>query len=166
MPQIADANARALAVLRIGVGIFFLIFGEYKVFGTQFTLHGGFQFWINRFLEGGAYPWMVPVLRNFVLPHATPIAFLVAYGELAIGIALTLGVLVRPASACGLLYMLALLFSSNYPGPAAPFWQYFGASLDHSVLALCFLIFLVGHSSQAWSLPAWRRAQRGSKTLD
>jgi len=53
-------NSRALAVLRIGVGIFFLIFGQYKVFGTQFTLHGGFQFWINRFLEGGAYPFMVP----------------------------------------------------------------------------------------------------------
>ena len=46
-----DANFRALAMLRIGVGVFFLIFGEYKVFGTQFTLHGGFQYWINRFLE-------------------------------------------------------------------------------------------------------------------
>jgi hypothetical protein len=68
-----DANSRALAVLRIGVGIFFLIFGQYKVFGTQFTLQGGFQFWINRFLEqGGAYPFMTPILRNFVLPHATP----------------------------------------------------------------------------------------------
>src|SRR5437899_9651020 len=66
-------NARALAILRIGVGILFLIFGEYKVFGTQFTLHGGFQFWINKFLtEGGAYPFMAPVLRNFVLPHSTP----------------------------------------------------------------------------------------------
>ena len=80
-------NSRALAVLRIGVGALFLIFGEYKVFGTQFTLHGGFQYWINRFLEGGAYPLMAPVLRGFVLGHATPIAFLVAYGELAIGIA-------------------------------------------------------------------------------
>ena len=80
-------NARAMAFLRISVGILFLIFGQYKVFGTQFTLHGGFQFWINKFLEDGAYPFMVPVLRNFVLPHATAIAFLVAYGELAIGLA-------------------------------------------------------------------------------
>src|SRR4029077_4034006 len=87
-------NQRALAFLRIGVGVLFLIFGQYKVFSTQFTLHGGFQFWINRFLEGGAYPFMAPVLRGFVLPHATPIAFLVAYGEFAIGIALTLGILV------------------------------------------------------------------------
>ena len=164
MPQLIDAshsnnlaNGRALAVLRIGVGIFFLIFGQYKVFGTQFTLHGGFQFWINRFLEqGGAYPFMVSVLRNFVLPHATPIAFLVAYGEFAIGLALTFGILVRAASAFGLIFMLTMLFSSDYPGATAPIWQYFGASLSHSVFALCFLVFLLGQSAQVWSLPAWR----------
>jgi thiosulfate dehydrogenase (quinone) large subunit len=144
-------NAKALAFLRISVGILFLIFGQYKVFGTQFTLHGGFQFWINKFLEQGAYPFMVPVLRGLVLPHATAIAFLVAYGELAIGIALVAGICVRPASAFGIVYMLSLLFSSNYPGGQAPFWQYFGASLDHSVLALCFVAFLVGDSTAAWS---------------
>jgi uncharacterized membrane protein YphA (DoxX/SURF4 family) len=147
-----DANSRSMAVLRIGVGVLFLIFGEYKVFGTQFTLHGGFQFWIQKFLnEGGTYPFMAPVLRGFVLTHATAIAFLVAYGELAIGIALILGVLVRAASAGGLIFMLALLFSSDYPGAAAPFWQYFGASLSHSVLALCFAAFLLGRAD-TWSI--------------
>jgi uncharacterized membrane protein YphA (DoxX/SURF4 family) len=164
MPQPIDAshsnnlvNARALAILRIGVGIFFLIFGQYKVFGTQFTLHGGFQFGINRFLEqGGAYPFMAPVLRGFVLPHATPIAFLVAYGEFAIGLALTFGILVRAASACGLIFMLTMLFSSDYPGATAPAWQYFGASLSHSVFALCFVVFLLGQTAQIWSIPALR----------
>lgn len=147
-----DRNALALAILRIGVGALFLIFAEYKVFGTQFTLHGGFQFWINRFLEDGAYPFMKPILKNFVLPHATPLAFLVAYGELAIGISLVTGIFVRAASFFGLVFMLSLLFSANYPGPQAPFWQYFGASLDHSVLALCFLTFLIGRSDTALSL--------------
>ena len=148
----ASQNAQALAFLRIAVGLFFLIFGEYKVFGTQFTLHGGFQFWINRFLEGGAYPFMAPILRGFVLPHATPIAFLVAYGELAIGISLVSSILVRAASACGVIFMLTLLFSSDYPGPAAPFWQYFGASLSHSIFAICFIAFLIGRSDEIWSL--------------
>lgn len=152
-----DSNSCALAVLRIGVGAFFLIFGQYKVFGTQFTLHGGFPFWIHRFLDqGGAYPFMAPILRGFVLRHAIPIAFLVAYGELAIGISLILGILVRAASAGGLLFMLTMVFSSDYPGAAAPFWQYFGASLSHSVLALCFLVFLLGHGREVWSFPAWR----------
>ena len=157
----AGHNSQALAFLRLAVGLLFLLFGEYKVFGTQFTLHGGFQFWINRFLEGGAYPFAAPVLRNFVLPHATPIAFLVAYGELAIGLGLMLGVLVRAASVSGIVYMLALLFSSDYPGADAPFWQYFGASLSHSVFVLCFLAFLMGRSDEVWSLRSWRRVLAG-----
>jgi uncharacterized membrane protein YphA (DoxX/SURF4 family) len=146
------SSNQALAGLRIAVGIVFLIFAEYKVFGTQFTLGGGFQYWINTFLEGGAYPFMVPVLRNFVLPHARAIAFLVAYGELAIGLSLVLGIAVRAASVCGLIYMLTLLFSSNYPGPHAAFWQYFGASLNHLVLAFCFVTFALTRSESTFSL--------------
>lgn len=158
-----DVNSRALAMLRIGVGLLFLIFGEYKVFGTQFTLHGGFQYWISRFLEGGAYPFMAPVLRGFVLAHATPIAFLVAYGELAIGISLVCGILVRPASLSGLIFMLTLLFSSDYPGTGAPFWQYFGASLSHSVFMLCFAAFLMGRADAVWSVKVLR-ARQSSQT--
>jgi uncharacterized membrane protein YphA (DoxX/SURF4 family) len=135
------SSARALATLRVSIGILFLILAEYKVFGTQFTRGGGFQYWINSFLEGGAYPFMVPVLQNFVLPHATAIAFLAAYGELAIGISLVFRRLVRVASLCGLIYMATLLFSSNYPGPQAPLWQYFGAALNHLVLGMCFAVF-------------------------
>ena len=157
-----DRNTRALSILRIGVGILFLVFGEYKVFGTQFTLGGGFRGWIERFLAGGAaYPFMVPVLRSFVLPHQTAIAFLVAYGELAIGMALVTGILVRLASVAGLVYMLALLFASNYPGsPAAP-WQYFGAALNHLVLAMCFAAFALGEPT-AYSLGATLRERRTS----
>ncbi len=156
-PDPGARNSYALALLRIGVGVFFLIFGQYKVFGTAFTLHGGFQFWINKFLEGGAYPFMAPILRGFVLPHATSIAFLVAYGELAIGLALVLGILVRSASLCGLVFMLTMLFSSDYPGAGAPFWQYFGASLSHSAFALCFGAFLFGRADSVWSIAALRR---------
>ena len=153
-------NTRALSMLRIGVGVLFLIFGEYKVFGSQFTLGGGFQGWIDRFLAGGAaYPFMAPVLRAFVLPHKTAIAFLVAYGELAIGLGLALGVLVRAASIAGLLYMLALLFSSNYPGGHAAPWQYFGASLNHLVLAMCFAAFAIGEPV-AYSLSIAGRSRR------
>ena len=158
-------NSRAFAGLRVAVGILFLIFGEYKVFGTEFTLGGGFQFWINRFLTEGAYPFMVPVLKGFVLPFAKPIAFLVAYGELAIGLGLVLGILVRPASTCGLVYMLTLLFSSNYPGPHVSSWQYFGAALDHLVLALCFAAFAVGNPTDL-SVRSYIRTARRLATGD
>ena len=157
-----NGNVRALAVLRIGVGVFFVIFGEYKVFGTQFTLGGGFQFWINKFLEAGVYPFMEPVLRNFVLPHATAIAFAVAYGEFCIGLGLMLGILVRSASVGGLALMLMMLFSSDYPGAHAPFWQYFGASLSHSIFALCFVAFLMGRSDEVWSVRNFRASAKKS----
>src|SRR6185369_5661189 len=146
------SNDRALAFLRISVGILFLIFGQYKVFGRAFTREGGFQFWINRFLQEGAYPFMVPVLKGFVLPHAAAIAWLVAFGEMAIAISLLLGLWTKPASIFGVIYMMTLLFSSNYPGAHAPLWQYFGASLDHSVLALCFLAFLLGDPERVLSV--------------
>ena len=150
--------SRSLAAfcgLRAAVGVLFLILAEYKVFGTRFTLGGGMEGWIHRFLRDGAYPFMVPVLTAIVLPHAPALAFFVAYGEMAIGLSLALGVLVRPASMCGLLYMLALLFSSNYPGAHAAFWQYFGASLDHSVLALCFTAFALGRPDERLSVRQW-----------
>ncbi len=158
--QMPASSTKALAGLRIAVGVLFLIFGEYKVVGTQFTLGGGFQSWIGRFLQDGAYPFMVPVLKNFVLPHATPIAFLVAYGELAIGIALVLGILVRLASICGVIYMLSLLLSANYPGPQAAFWQYFGASLEHLVLALCFAAFAFTKPGELLSIRTYLRSLR------
>jgi thiosulfate dehydrogenase (quinone) large subunit len=154
-----DKNAVALAGLRIAVGIFFLIFGEYKVFGTQFT-NGGFEHWINQFISGGAYPFMVPLLQNFVLAHARIFAYLVAYGEFAIGLGLVLGVLVRAASCFGFVFMLSLLFSSAYPGPGAAFWQYFGASLDTSVFALCFATFIAGESDRVLSLRAYLRKRK------
>jgi len=159
-------NGYALALLRIGVGILFLIFGQYKVFSTAFTLHRGFQFWINKFLEGGAYPFMAPILRGFVLRHATSIAFLVAYGELAIGLALVFGIMTRSASFCGLIFMLTLLFSSDYPGAEAAFWQYFGASLSHSVFALCFAAFLIGRADSVWSVKALRKTHAGSSGVE
>lgn len=159
----ADRNTRALAALRIAIGILFLIFGEYKVFGREFTRGGGFQHWINGFISEGCYPFMLPVLKNFVLPRAAFFAFLTAYGELAVGLGLTLGVLVRAASMGGLLLMLAILFSSSYPGPSATFWQYFGASLSQSILALCFSAFLVGDAARAYSLPAYLRSRRAAR---
>jgi thiosulfate dehydrogenase (quinone) large subunit len=160
----AQQNAIALAGLRIAVGCLFLVFGQYKVFGTQFTLHGGFQWWINKFLQdGAAYPFMMPVLTRFVLPHSTQIAFLVAYGELAIGLALVLGVWVRIASVFGLIYMLTLLFSSNFPGHDAPLWEYFGASLDHSVLALCFATFIAARSGDVLSIK--KHSLKGTRKL-
>jgi thiosulfate dehydrogenase [quinone] large subunit len=160
MQTVHARNATAIALLRIFVGIFFLVLGQYKVFGTAFTLHGGFEDSIRGFLEQGAYPWMAPILRNVVLPHARVCAFLTGYGEFLIGLGLIFGVLTRVASVFGILLMLLLWLSAGYPGPHVALWRYFGASLEWSVFAGCFGAFLVGEAETRWSLAPWLRARR------
>jgi hypothetical protein len=61
----AISSTKALTGLRVAVGILFVIFGEYKVFGVRFTIGGGFQYWINRFLQDGAYPFMVSIGNQY-----------------------------------------------------------------------------------------------------
>lgn len=154
-------NDRALGWLRLVLGVLFLIFAQYKILGADF-IPAGFEKWIQQFLaSGSAYPFMVPVLKGYVLKHSTAFAYFVSYGELAIGLSLLLGVLVTPASLCGFAYMVALLLSSNYPGAGAPIWRYFGASLNHLTLALCFAAFVRGEPSVSLSLHSWIRNLQG-----
>jgi thiosulfate dehydrogenase [quinone] large subunit len=108
--------------------------------------------YISQFLNESSYPFVRPFLRNIVLPHTVFFGAIVAISELLLALSLLTGVMVRWASVGGLTMMLVLLFSSNYPGPQAPFWEFFGASLDHSVLALCFIALLIAPSNQRWAL--------------
>jgi uncharacterized membrane protein YphA (DoxX/SURF4 family) len=144
-------QAKALAFLRIAIGLLFLLFAQYKLTSTKF-IWGGMASYIGHFIEQGSYPFLQPFLRNVILPHAVFFGAFVSITELLIAVSLITGVAVRWASLGGLIMMLLFLFASNYPGPHAPFWQYFGASLDHSVLALCFLAFLIGNPNTTWAL--------------
>jgi uncharacterized membrane protein YphA (DoxX/SURF4 family) len=152
----ADRQSRALAFLRISIGVLFLIFAEYKLTSTKF-IWGGMAQYISQFLNDGSYPFIRPLLRNIILPHAVFFGAVVSISELLIGLSFLTGVLIHWASVGGLIMMLLFLFSSNYPGPHAPFWQFFGASLEHSVLALCFIALLIGPPNHRWTL---RRSKR------
>lgn len=152
MQNLNHPNSTALGLLRIMVGLFFTVFGEYKVFGTQFTLHGGFERYLADFIRSGAYPLMVPVLQAILTHCATFMAYCVAYGELLIGLSLLTGVLSRVASIFGMALMTAMWLSGGYPGPHAEFWMYWGASLNWSVFLLCFLVLALGRPEEVWSL--------------
>ena len=82
----------AITLLRIVVGLFFTIFGESKIFSTEFTLQGCFQEAVKGFISGGPYPFMVPILHGILVHFATAMAFAVAYGEFLIGVSLLIGV--------------------------------------------------------------------------
>ena len=142
-----DKNAVALALLRIAVGFFFVVFGQYKVFGSGFA-RSGFRGYVEGFIRDGAYPFMIPVLRWILAHAATPMALAVGYGEFLIGVSLLIGLCSRVASIFGCALMLAMWFSGGYPGPHAAFWMYWGASLNWSVFAICFAVLAAGHPDE------------------
>jgi uncharacterized membrane protein YphA (DoxX/SURF4 family) len=145
------ANAVAMALLRMAVGLFFIIFGQYKVFGSGFV-HSGFRDYVEGFIHNGAYPFMIPVLHWILTHAATAMAIAVGYGEFLIGISLLIGLLSRVASIFGCALMLAMWLSGGYPGPHAAFWMYWGASLNWSAFAICFAVLAAGRPEETASL--------------
>jgi uncharacterized membrane protein YphA (DoxX/SURF4 family) len=153
MDREQSIGAKTIAAVRIAIGIIFLFFAEYKVLSPAWD-YGGFEGWIHQFVnEGTAVNFYNSFLINFVLVHPVFCARTVAWGELAIGLSLVLGLLVRPASVAGAILMIALALSTWYaPGHGAPLWKYFGANLDHIPLLFLFGIFFASHAGDVWGL--------------
>jgi thiosulfate dehydrogenase (quinone) large subunit len=148
-PPESAALSKILVIARIVTGVFLLFFGEYKVFGRAFA-HAGFSHYLEGYIQQTAVGFYRPVLSHIVLPHVVFFGYLVGVVELFIGISLIFGVCVRAASVLGILHMTNLTLATWWePGHGAPFWQYFGAELDHLPLLLLFLIFCsagpIGH---------------------
>jgi uncharacterized membrane protein YphA (DoxX/SURF4 family) len=102
-----------LAIPRIVVGYYFFQFGWQKLAprflsGEQFT---------RQLARATADP--LPFHRDFILhfvtPHAYLFAHLVAYGEIAIGLSLFFGCLVRLSSTFGVFHNLNILFAMALP---------------------------------------------------
>ena len=133
--------SKVLVIARIATGVFFLLFGEYKVFGSAFA-HQGFSRYLEGYIQQTAVGFYRPVLSHIVLPHVVFFGYLVGVVELFIGVSLVFGIFVRPASVLGVLHMISLTLATWWePGHGAPVWQYFGAELDHLPLLLLFLVF-------------------------
>ena len=99
-----------LAILRIAVGYHFLTAALPKITG--------------KFLEGrilaeeltktavkDPFAWHRSFILGFVVPHAHSFSHLVAFGELAIGISLLLGCLVRISASFGAFHNLNILLA-------------------------------------------------------
>jgi uncharacterized membrane protein YphA (DoxX/SURF4 family) len=162
MRESADNFAgKTIAVTRIVTGIFFVFFGEYKVAGPAWA-YGGFEKWIRGYVDGGMpFGFYRPVLVNFALVHPVLCARMVAWGELAIGLSLVLGLLVRPASVAGAILMINMALATWFaPGHDAPAWQYIGANLDHLPLLLLFAIFFATRAGEVWGFDGRLRGAR------
>ncbi|HEV2488785.1 MAG TPA: DoxX family protein [Candidatus Acidoferrales bacterium] len=160
----SGAAGKTIAIVRILTGIIFLFFGEYKIAGPEFA-HGGLAGWVNGWL-GANEPvaFYGAFLRDFVLPHQALCARIVGWGELAIGIALVLGLFVRAASVGGAIHMVSLALATWYaPGHGAATWKYFGANLDHILLIFLFAILFATRAGETCGVDGVLRAGRLSR---
>ncbi|MFQ5778166.1 MAG: DoxX family protein [Terriglobia bacterium] len=149
------ALPRTLALVRIAVGLLFILFGQFKVMGSEFV-HQMVPGYVEQSVhEGQAVGFYKAFLARVVLPNAELFGYLVAWGELLLGLALVIGLWVRAASLLGALHMLSLTLASwHAPGADAPLWQYFANQLSHLPLLLLFVIFFAGRAGEVWGLDA------------
>lgn len=99
-----------LAILRIMLGCEFFYLGWEKVFGA-FLQGGLLPAQLKRGVGGDPFAWHRAFINGFVLPHATFFSYLVAFGELAIGISLLFGCLVRVSSSFGAFHNLNIFLA-------------------------------------------------------
>ena len=131
--------AVAWTAVRVWLGIMWMQAGWAKVWGAEnpgfLHNHGA---GVAGFAAHGApaYSWWGSFLHSFVVPNAGFIGLLVAFGELAIGIALVLGLFTRTAA----LASLVLLFTYVMSGTASVCAFY----------ALCALLILA-----TWRVSSW-----------
>lgn len=160
--------ARWLAVLRVGVGLYFI-----KALWTKLTFHllWGFlpypaasQRWVNfmpkkvgEFASGNPYGWYGHFLQETVVQHAPVFANLTAFGETAVGIGLVFGFLVRPSAAVGFLMMANYFMASQWRSPGE-----FGF---HYVLMLCMLTFAGSAAGRCWGVDGWLRGRHPGSPL-
>ena len=149
---------RWLAALRIVVGLWFL-----KSVATKLGVALAFGFlpvpaatarWVGfmprrvaeyaQTVEWGAYR---EFLLGVVVPNGPVFANLTAFGEAAVGLGLTLGLLTRPAAAVGLLLMANYLTATFWVGPCQ---QGF-----HILLVACMAAFLHAGAGRTWGLDGW-----------
>lgn len=123
-------------ILRVYVGWHWLTSGLDKVFGPGSAGWVGPQAGtaVSGFLKAaltktaGANPdvqwWYAAFINNVALPNATTIGYMVAWGELLIGIALIVGFLTTPALLLAVFLNLNYLFAGTVStNPLDLFWE-------------------------------------------
>lgn len=118
-----------LTLLRIYTGLFFAYYGFLKIRGGDFS--GGIENFVSGRLEG-SFAIIRPFLESVVLPNKVFFGYLVSWGELAIGLALIVGLATRYAAIAGAVMVAVFWFTKG---------QGFLEAQNHD--AIWFVIFVV-----------------------
>ncbi|MBT8088674.1 MAG: DoxX family protein [Gammaproteobacteria bacterium] len=130
-----------ISMLRVYTGVFFLYYGFGKVRNPDFA--DGLAGFVTSKLESSV-GMIRPFLESVVLPNKGLFAFLVSWGELAIGIGLILGLATRWASIAGAI-MVATFWATKGQG--------FLDAQNHDVIwFVIFVVLATIHAGRAHSV--------------
>ncbi|MDH3578269.1 MAG: DoxX family protein [Gammaproteobacteria bacterium] len=130
-----------ITLLRVYTGVFFLYYGFGKVRNPEFA--DGLAGFVTSQLESSVRLFR-PFLESVVLPNKGLFAFLVSWGELAIGIALIVGLATRWASVAGAI-MVAAFWAAKGQG--------FLDAQNHDVIwFMIFVVLATIHAGRAHSV--------------
>lgn len=146
VPPIIAGSARwPIAAGRIVLGLMWLASLRWKL-PFDFAPTGdttGLREWLEREVENPAFGFYGDLIDSVVLPNFTLFAWLVFLAELAVGLALVLGVFVRPAALLGLLMSVNLWVGlKDVPGE----WHW-----TYVLMAVWHLAVLLSRDSSLWS---------------
>jgi uncharacterized membrane protein YphA (DoxX/SURF4 family) len=146
----------ALAIIRVTVGGWFLKAAIFKLalaYLWWLPYPTVTQRFINflpkrlaEFASENPVLWYREFLTETAIPHSTLFAFLEAFGEVGVGIGLTLGVLTSFSALVGLFMSINFFLATQ--------WMSFSQQGFHIVLAGCMLGFLIGRAGRAWGIDA------------
>jgi len=101
-----------IVVLRMYTGIFFAWNGLGKIRRDDFA--AGMERFLNGQL-GSSFDFYRPFVESVVLPNKSMFAAMVAWGELAVGLAMVVGLATRYAAAVGAFLVLNFWFAKGLP---------------------------------------------------
>jgi uncharacterized membrane protein YphA (DoxX/SURF4 family) len=157
----------ALAIIRVVVGGWFLKAAFLKVtleplwwvpYPTVTQRFIGFlPKRLAEFASENPILWYRQFLNETAIPHATLFAFLEAFGEVGVGLGLTLGLFTSFSALVGLFMSINFFLATQ--------WMSFSQQGFHIVLAACMLGFLIGRAGRSWGLDALILKRRNSRWL-
>ena len=130
--------AGVLAFIRIYLGYQWLTAGWGKAMG-QFDAAGFIQGAIE---NPGVQSWWATFLEHVALPFSGVFSFLVAWGEVLVGLALILGVFTNFAALMGAIMNFAFLFSGT-------------VSTNAQMVLLTFFLLVAGYNAGRFGLDRW-----------
>jgi uncharacterized membrane protein YphA (DoxX/SURF4 family) len=135
-------SAQCLAVIRIGLGLYFLSFAIQKLGGNYLASGAGLGRQLQQGLQG-SQDFYQPVLSSLVIPNADLFARLVAVGELCVAISMILGLLTRAGGIVAILLNVNYMLMKGLPSS--------GGSVDR-FFVLIELMMVVSAAGLVWGL--------------